>query len=638
MQIKSHFLPVFIAAVLCFSCEKPVAEPDFYEYHFDLSYGGEVENSGFSLKAGDQVGLFLVNGTTLTGEVEEESGGRTVKAVSRVRIPDETAVYPYYPYISDCSDYGYLDVVISSDQKGDIHSLPLSGEPFRLQTGENGEPAGTIRLRSMAALVGVSIFSSGTSVGEEIESVYLRTTDGSALAGKASARLTSVFVGVNRAPELSFSEKDGHPYVNLDRASVVASSASGDIAPYYLLVAPGTYSGTLTVVTDAATYSLPIADRTFSAESINSLAIDLADSQISRTALCSIENDRVAGFLDAVEKNPYKAEDYSYTYVTSYYSGTGSGNRLDLPKPVTVKWTNPSSDNGLKAVYVYKDPAMEDLELVVWAASSMSTSAQIYNLIPGKTWYYRVSGDGKDVSAGVFKTTGRRRMIKVGESTYGKNHANNCRDFGGQVTADGRRIKYGKIFRGSNMDDTTPEAQKVLLDYLKVGLDVDLRAQGSGDRGKYQLDALSLGSMHTTETYGSWSNLSDKNRMRSTLTRIFSAVGRNTVVYIHCKVGADRTGYVCMLLEALLGIPQNRCDIDYEMTSFSGAVGARTRTGVNNYYYVSKTSDGVTTVQGVDFINTFAGDTFQDKAINYVTNTLGISLSAITAFQDNMLE
>lgn len=627
---------IAVAAVLCFSCEKPV-EPDLYDYRFDLSYGGEVEESGFSLKTGDQVGLFLVTGGTLVGEVVEEAGVRRVKAVSPVSVPDGTAVYPFYPYISDCTRYGNLDVVISSDRMGDIHSMPLSGEPFRVQSDKRSETVGSIRLRSMAALVGISVCSSGASAGEEIESVYLRTTDGSRLTGKATARLTSVLVGLNRAPELSFAKSDGRPFANLSRSSVVAPSA-GAASPCYMLVAPGTYSGVLTVVTGAATYAMPFADKAFSAAAVNRITVDLNDKQITRTPLCSIENDKVAAFLDTVEKTPYIAEDYSYTYVTGYYTGTGAGNRLDLPKPVRVTWTNPSEGNGMKTVYVYRDPAMQDLEIAVPANSAASVSADIYNLIPGKTWYYTVSGGGKDVSTGVFKTTGRRRMIKVGESTYGKNYANNCRDFGGQVAADGRKIKYGKIYRGSNMDDTSPEAKKVLLDYLKVSLDVDLRAQGSGDRGKYQFDALSLGSMHTTETYGSWSNLSDKNRMRSTLTRIFNAVANNRVVYIHCKVGADRTGYVCMLLEALLGIPQNRCDIDYEMTSFSGAVGARTRTGTGNYYYVSKTSDGVTTVQGVDFINTFAGATFQDKAITYVTTTLGIPLSTITSFQDNMLE
>ncbi len=637
MQIRSYSLPALLAVVFFFSCQKPADEPDVYEYRFDLSCSKDLGDSGFSLKAGDPVGLFLVNGTTLTGEAEEEAGHWTVKASSPVPVPDGTAVYPYFPYVSNCTRDGNLDVVIPADQQGGIRLLPLSGEPFRLQADKQDGRNGAIVLRSMAAIVDIRVFSSGSSAGERIESVYLRTNDGASLAGKATVRLPSVLVGVKHAPALSLTESGRRPYANLTRSSVVASSISAG-EPNHVLVVPGTCSGTITVVTGAATYSMPFTDMVFSAETVNSLAIDLNGKQITRTAPCSIENDQVAGFLDAVGKTPYNPTDYSYTYVTKYYSGTGSSKRLDLPKPVTVKWTNPTADNGAKTVYVYRDPAMTEPDAVVPVGSATATSADVYNLIPGRTWYYKVSGNGKDVASGVFKTTGRRRMIKVGESTYGKNHANNCRDFGGQVAADGRTVRYGKIFRGSNMDDTSPEAKRVLLDELKVGLDVDLRAQGSGDRGKYQLDALSLGSMHTTETYGSWANLSDKARMKSTLTRIFTAVGQNTVVYIHCKVGADRTGYVCMLLEALLGIPQERCDVDYEMTSFSGAVGARTRTGVGNYYYVSKTEDGVTTVQGVDFINTFTGSTFQEKAVNYVTKTLGIPLATITAFQNNMLE
>ena len=637
MKSRFPFLPALLAILLCFSCEKPVTDPEVYEYRFPLSYAGSLETCGFSLKAGDQVGLFLVTGTTLTVEAAEEAGHWMVKATSPVPIPDGTAVYPFYPYVADCTADGNLDVILPSEQRGDVRSAPLAGEPFRFHAGQPGEDNGAVCFRNLAALVDIRICSSGTSAGEQVESVYLRTTDGAGLAGKATARLTSAMVGVKRVPALTFSGHGSHPFANLTRTPTVATNGE-EAEPNYVFVAPGTCSGTVTVVTGAATYSLPFTDKTFSADADNRLVIDLNSKEITRTALCNLENARVAGFLDAFEQKPYSASDYSFTYVTAYYTGTGAGNRLDLPRPVTVKWTNPAAGNGDKIVYIYKDPAMEELEMAVPANSASATSAEVYNLIPGRTWYYRVAGGGKDVASGVFKTTGRRRMIKVGESTYGKNHANNCRDFGGQLTASGKTVKYGKIFRGSNMDDTTPEAQKVLLDYLKVGLDVDLRAKGTGERGKYQLDALSLGAMHTTETYGSWANLSDKDRMRATLTKIFGAVSRNSTVYIHCKVGADRTGYVCMLLEALLGVPQNRCDLDYEMTSFSGAVGARTRTGVGNYYYVSKTTDGVTTVQGVDFINTFTGSTFQEKAVNYVTQTLGIPLSTITAFQDNMLE
>ena len=92
-----------------------------------------------------------------------------------------------------------------------------------------------------------------------------------------------------------------------------------------------------------------------------------------------------------------------------------------------------------------------------------------------------------------------------------------------------------------------------------------------------------------------------------------------------------------MILEALLGESQGWCDEDYEITSFSGAVDngvPRRRNGGTNYYYFSRDN----TVRGVDFINTFSGNTFQEKAIDYVVNTLEIPYSTITAFQNNMLE
>ena len=60
----------------------------------------------------------------------------------------------------------------------------------------------------------------------------------------------------------------------------------------------------------------------------------------------------------------------------------------------------------------------------------------------------------------------------------------------------------------------------------------------------------------------------------------------------------------------------------------------RTRTGENNYYYLSKDNK----TQGVDYINTFAGSTFQEKAVNYVVNTLGIPYSTVQDFQEAMLE
>ncbi len=40
-------------------------------------------------------------------------------------------------------------------------------------------------------------------------------------------------------------------------------------------------------------------------------------------------------------------------------------------------------------------------------------------------------------------------------------------------------------------------------------------------------------------------------------------------VFFHCIFGADRTGTLAFLMEALLGVGENQLAIDYELTSFS---------------------------------------------------------------------
>lgn len=362
----------------------------------------------------------------------------------------------------------------------------------------------------------------------------------------------------------------------------------------------------------------------------------------------SVENDKLAAYLDLVDAHPYNPPaDYSMTYMTQdlYGGNTSTTNRLDWPKPVPVSWTNPSSGNSTKVVYVYNDEAKTQLELSVEVSDASSETADVYNLIPGRVYYYTVTNGNSELKTGVFRTVGRRRMIKVAESEYGKAYANNCRDFGGQITRDGRRIKYGKMFRGSNMDKTSDAQKRFLKEYLNIGLDVDLRSgsgtEGAGENRLY--DALSLGTYwHTSKSFNSWSNLSNVDNMNDILSKVFQAVAENKGVYVHCMVGADRTGYVCMLIEAILGVEQGWCDVDYELTSFSGAVdngNPRSRTGSPvNYYY--RTKNG--TVQGVDYIYSLSGgsygNTFQAKAVNYVVNTLGIEESKVTAFQNAMLE
>ncbi len=401
------------------------------------------------------------------------------------------------------------------------------------------------------------------------------------------------------------------------------------------------------------TANAPANDNYYAASKSYTLYVNRA----SQAGVYNLENDCVYNYLNEA-LSTYTADNHSSTTLISggsswswgggsssssgVYSYNGvnynpsSSNRWDCPKPVTITWS--SALSGSKDVYVYTDAAHTQQVNYIdqpISVSSSSNSVEVFNLIPEQagnrlTYYYVVKSGSSEVASGDFTTEGRRRMVKI-SSTYSENNANNCRDFGGQITSSGKRIKFGKIYRGSNMDNTTTAEQKIIKQYMNIGLDVDLR--GSSERnnplGFTQITTYDADTYrgHTQESYSGPSELNNAQNMGATLKRVMNAVVNGVNVYIHCRVGADRTGYTCMMLEAILGVPLERCDMDYEMTSFS-VVGVRKRTSDSVNYYHS----------GVSQINNQSGSTYQEKAVNYAVNTLGISRDLITQFQNTMLE
>ena len=644
-------LLAFFAAPVFFSCteKEPVMSiPETsYQYHFEIDEEADtralLNDEGVFWESGDVVGVFAGNSQPLAAAVNVSSTPKTIDFTTASPLTDGTLIYASYPYVAGSAAASAATIVFPQFQQGGaVSAMPMAGVPVEFREGVTN---GAIHFRNLGSILDFRVYSSQYA-GERIQSVTLTATSGGFVSGKASIDLASV--SGTEIPALTWTA--GNTSVTLKQEAQVAVSKDAAAEGHlYMVVAPGTFSGSVNVVTDVATYTFPFTDLVFNRNGLKRINLNLESPNALRGGVYSIENDRVKAYLDLVDDNPYDPSDYSYTYMSSTLYAGNTTHRYDWPEPVPVQWSNPVSGNAGKVVFVYNDAAMTQEELHVDVSDASATSAPVYNLIPGRTYYYRVNNGGDLLEKGTFRTTGRRRMIKVGDSPYGQMYANNCRDFGGQMTRDGRRIKYGKMFRGSNMDKISDDAKVFLLRYLGIGLDVDLRSssgtEGAGDNRLY--DALGLGTDgHTSRSFNSWDDLSNQEKMKEILSKVFAAVAQGKGVYVHCKVGADRTGYVCMLLEAILGVEQGWCDVDYELTSFSGAVSngtPRTRTGEGNYYYLSKKDWwGRVVVQGVDFIYSLSGgsygNTFQAKAINYVVNTLGIPYADVQAFQNNMLE
>lgn len=352
----------------------------------------------------------------------------------------------------------------------------------------------------------------------------------------------------------------------------------------------------------------------------------------------NLENKALQDYLTDADMSYSDTDDATKTVMATYATGSAysSIDRKDCPDPVRITWTNSASDETVIAIY-------EDDTLTnpIWSqnATAKSTSADVYNLVPGRTYYYTVYEDSVVWEKGYFNTTGRRRMIKV-SNVERKGHANNCRDLGGlEVTDKGvkKAIKYGYIFRGTNMDKTTTAEKSILVDYLNIGMDVDLRNGSTnntpqsedGSSNRYQPFTSPYSVDYVCPGFSSFSDLTDKAKIYSVVMAVINTAESDKASYIHCYIGADRTGYICMLIEGLLGVSEKDCSIDYELTSFSEAAELRYRNGQPRDHYFR---------QGIEFLRGQEGDTFQDKIENYLVNTVGIPQDDINRFKSIVLE
>ena len=354
----------------------------------------------------------------------------------------------------------------------------------------------------------------------------------------------------------------------------------------------------------------------------------------------NLENKALSDYLDDAERSYTDTDDATNTVMPKYLSGTyASMSRKDCPAPVHITWADAATRSTVISIY-----ENDSLTKPVWTqnASENATSADVYNLIPGRKYYYTVSENGTVWEKGYFNTTGRRRMMKVSD-TKGKARANNCRDLGGlTVKLNGveKTIKYGLLYRGSCLDATTDTEKKFLTGYMNVGLDVDLRdgsSSGSvpGNDGFstcYQAFGAGYSVTYNSQKFASGRTIADLTtpaKVKNVLTDIFQTLESGKSVYFHCHIGADRTGYIAMLIEGLLGVSEKDCSIDYELTSFSDAAGSRYRNGEPVWY---------TFRDGIAYLRNLPGSTFQNKIENYLVNTVGFEQSEIDRFKKLVLQ
>ena len=278
----------------------------------------------------------------------------------------------------------------------------------------------------------------------------------------------------------------------------------------------------------------------------------------SAQEVCYIENEGARKYMEEV--NYADDPNYTVSYARDYKQNFGAS---DKPLPVSIAWTGGEAEK----VVISTSPSFEG----AFEVKDNESPAEVYNLIPGVEYYYKVvDSEGNVLKAASITPIGPLRMI------YGI--AENVRDLGGWQ-ADGGHIAYGKLYRGAHISRRITDSGKdIFLNQLGIAVDLDLRGIKESeahvgpviteaDYLKFPVEKnLGRGTGNTEELY------------QQAIRAILGYLVQGKAVYFHCAGGADRTGTLAFLIEALLGVNESDLSKDYELTTFG-----RSNTRLRNF-------------------------------------------------------
>lgn len=201
----------------------------------------------------------------------------------------------------------------------------------------------------------------------------------------------------------------------------------------------------------------------------------------------------------------------------------------------------------------------------------------------------------------------------------------NTRDLGGWA-CDGGKVKYGMLVRGGEPN----EVDKDLM-VNQVGIRTELQLLPKSEaRHTYSAWGIDFYANPEENSYVNYS-LSPTSLWKFYLQVVFDSVSHDKPVYFHCGIGADRTGTIAVMLEALLGVSQSDIDKDYELTNFYIVQPTNPRRRNVDAY-----KNYIDQIKNVPLVGGLA-DTFTNHAISFAVS-LGFTAEEINAYRNACID
>ena len=293
--------------------------------------------------------------------------------------------------------------------------------------------------------------------------------------------------------------------------------------------------------------------------------------------------------------------------------------------PIVLKW---KCANAEKFILEYgRLPDYADAEKV--EVHGGMNGYGLYNLYKGTLYFWRVTAilkTGERVSAeDTFTTTALGPRVMKVDGIY------NVRDLGGYKTSFGKTTKQGLLYRGGSLtpadifdSQLSESGAKCMCETMKIKTELDFRGQCEENEYPEQ-SPIPSARLVCIPAYAYAEAFTEK--AQESHRRLFSMLAdiNNYPVYFHCTGGADRTGTIAYLLNALLGVGEEDLLHDYEFTSFS-IYGQRSAEKGDYQPFVSdffKCLDG------------YPGETLAQKTESYL-RSIGVTVEEIEAFRGIM--
>ena len=297
--------------------------------------------------------------------------------------------------------------------------------------------------------------------------------------------------------------------------------------------------------------------------------------------------------------------------VANYINGSSNPN-----KDTVISWAGTLT--GVTGYTVQLATESDYSDAVTLTAAADATSVSVNNLYKATTYYVKVTAEGVGVTEEyTFTTTDLGPRVMTVDGVY------NVRDIGGYATSLGKTTLQGLLYRGGALSpsaDTaydfvqiTDKGIRTMSDIMGIKTEVDFRntTESLGITESFipgaELVYYTLGGYDTgIQNYGEG------------YRKMFAKLARpeSYPVYFHCTGGADRTGTVAFLVNALLGVEETTLIQDYEFTSFS-VYGERNSQGT-----VYPFAEFLTALKA------YEGETLMDKTENYLLS-IGVTADEI---------